>query len=108
MAGAIKELNDANFDATVGNGLVLVDFWAPWCGPCRMQGPILEQLAAEMGTDLTISKVNVDEAGVVASRFGIRSIPTLILFQNGKAVQQWVGVQAAPALKAAVERFITR
>lgn len=70
---------------------VLVDFWATWCGPCRMQAPVLEALAAELGEELTVGKVNVDDAPDLASRYGVLSIPTLMLFQNGEVIRKTVG-----------------
>ena len=103
MSELLTELTEANFDATIGAGTVLVDFWAPWCGPCRMQTPILETLAEEIGDTATIGKINVDESPTLAARFGVRSIPTLILFKGGKVAKQWVGVQQKEALKDAIE-----
>ena len=103
MAEGVIELNGANYDATIASGVTLVDFWAPWCGPCMMMGPILEKTAAAVGGKATIAKVNVDEAPDLAARYGIRSIPTLILFKDGAAVQQFVGIQQAPALVSAIE-----
>jgi thioredoxin 1 len=102
MANGVLDLNESNYAATVNNGVVLVDFWAPWCGPCKMQGPILEKVAAAVGGKATITKVNVDEAPALAAQYGIRSIPTLILFKDGKPVQQFVGLQQEAGLVAAI------
>ncbi len=97
------DLTDANFDELTGQGVTLVDFWAPWCGPCRMQGPILDEVSEQAGDGITVAKVNVDEAPQIAARFGVRSIPTLIIFKDGEVAQQFVGVQQAPALLQALE-----
>jgi thioredoxin 1 len=102
MSGKLLEVTEKNFEAAVGTGTVLVDFWAPWCGPCRMQTPILDELAGEIGGQAVIAKVNVDEAPSIAARYGVRSIPTLILFKDGKASQQWIGLQQKDALKTAL------
>ena len=103
MAEGVVDLNGTNYDDTVKSGVVLVDFWAPWCGPCKMMTPILEKVVASVGANAVISKVNVDEAPDLAARYGIRSIPTLILFKDGEVVQQYVGIQQAPALISAIE-----
>lgn len=103
MANGLMELTSENFDQTVQQGVTLVDFWAPWCGPCRMQTPILEQLAPQVVGRARIAKVNVDEEPEIAARFGIRSIPTLILFKDGAVRQQFIGVQQASKLLAAIE-----
>ena len=102
MATGIRELTDTTFDAAIGTGVALVDFWAPWCGPCRMQTPILEDIAKRTGPTVTVAKVNVDTAPGIATRFGIRSIPTLIVFRDGKAVEHFVGVQQGAILLRAV------
>ncbi|MBU0678707.1 MAG: thioredoxin [Verrucomicrobia bacterium] len=99
----VLELTDRNFAEHVGKGIVLVDFWAPWCGPCRVQGPIIEQLAAEIGGKAAIAKVNVDDAPMTSGQLGIRSIPTLILFKDGKPVDGFVGVQNTATLTAAID-----
>ena len=82
---------------------VLIDFWAPWCGPCRTQGPILDTVAAQMGERAVVTKVNVDEEGALAAQFGVQAIPTLVILKQGKPVQRFVGVQSAQALVAALE-----
>ncbi|MCF7848132.1 MAG: thioredoxin [Kiritimatiellales bacterium] len=102
MAEGLIELNGTNFDEAIKAGVVLVDFWAPWCGPCKMQTPILEKVSAAVGDKAVIAKVNVDEAPEVAAKFGIRSIPTLILFKDGENKQQFVGVQQEAGLVAAI------
>jgi thioredoxin len=85
-------LTDSNFNQEVGKyPLMVVDFWAPWCGPCRMVSPIIEQLASELSGKVVFGKVNVDENPRVASTFGIQSIPTITIFKNGKAVDGFVG-----------------
>ncbi len=103
MSGKLQELDTvAAFEAAVAKGTVLVDFWAPWCGPCRMQTPILERLADELGGQVAICKVNVDENAEAAAAFNVMSIPTLIVFRDGKPVKQFVGLQQAATLKAAL------
>jgi thioredoxin 1 len=93
MAENVIELTNENFDSEVVSyqGTVLVDFWAPWCGPCRMVGPVVEQIATEYVGRAKVAKLNTDEASDIASRYGIRSIPTLLFFKNGEMVQQLVG-----------------
>ena len=85
----------------------LVDFWAEWCGPCRMLAPTFEKLAAKYGNDITFAKVDVDELPEVASKYGIRSIPTLLLLREGQVLEQWVGVRSYDDLARALERHVT-
>lgn len=99
---AVVDLDSSSFDRTIQKGVVLVDFWAPWCGPCRMQTPILKNLASRLGTQATIAKVNVDNALELAERFNIRAIPTLVLFKDGRPVNQFEGVQSEVVLTKAV------
>ncbi len=89
----VVEITSQNFEAEVGSfqGTVLVDFWAPWCGPCRMVGPIVEEIAKDYKGKAKVAKLNTDDAPDIAGRFGIRSIPTLLFFKNGEVVQQLVG-----------------
>jgi thioredoxin 1 len=96
-------LTDQTFKETIQSGVTLVDFWAPWCGPCKFQLPILEKVVAAIGERATVAKLNVDEQPATAAAFGVRSIPTLILFKDGKIVQQMVGVQQEDQLVQAIE-----
>lgn len=99
------EFTDQNFQDEVisSEKPVLVDFWAPWCGPCQMMGPVIEQLASEMGESAKVGKLNVDENGEIASKYGIMSIPALKIFKGGQVVKEFVGVQAKETLKKALE-----
>jgi thioredoxin 1 len=103
------EFTDKNFNEEVLKSKVpaLVDFWAPWCGPCRMQGPIIEELEKDYaGKPVKIGKLNVDENGDVAQKYGVMSIPTLLLFKDGKIVEQMVGVQSKESLKSKLDALM--
>ena len=102
----VLHLNDLSFDDAIKTGVVLVDMWAPWCGPCQMQGPIIEQVAEAAGEKAKVAKLNVDQGQAVAARFGVHSIPTLILFKDGDEVRRFVGVQSEAVLVSAIEKAL--
>ena len=100
---AEKEFTDANFAETVASGVTLVDFWAPWCGPCRMQGPIVEKVAESFSGRAAVGKLEVDGNPQIATKFSVMSIPTLIILKDGKEVKRFVGVQDEDTLTKAIE-----
>lgn len=102
----IVELTDENFAENIASGVVLVDFWAEWCGPCQLMLPILWAFAEEMGDKVKVAKVNVDNCPGTAANYRVMSIPTLIVFKDGKPVEQMIGVQQADQLKAVIEKHI--
>lgn len=104
----VQQLTDATFDADVleKNGVVLVDFWAPWCGPCRMVGPIIEDLAEEYAGRATIAKLNVDDNQRIAAQYGIMSIPTMLVFKDGKAVDKIVGAAPKQTIAAKLDKYL--
>ena len=102
------QLTDANFDTEVTQSTqpVLVDFWAVWCGPCQMQGPIVEDVAKTLEGKVKVGKVNVDENPLVSQKFGIMSIPTLMIFKSGTVVKQFIGVQSKEVLLSELNKLI--
>jgi thioredoxin 1 len=102
----IIHLNDSNFETETAQGVVVVDFWAPWCGPCRALAPHLEAAAQKFDGKLRIAKYNVDEANEYAAKLGIRSIPTLIVYENGQAIQQHVGSMGQSQLEEFLNQFV--
>lgn len=102
----IIHLNTPNFDKVLEKPLVLVDFWAEWCAPCRIQNPILEEIVSEMEGRVLITKLNVDDNREIATRYSIRSIPTLLLFHNGEIARQFVGVQQKQTIMNAINQYL--
>ena len=102
MSTTVEKLDSKNFSGFVEKGTALVDFWAPWCGPCQMQLPILDNVARKVGETVKVGKLNVEESGDIAAKFSIFSIPTLIVFKEGQPVKVFQGVQREETLVAAV------
>ncbi|MBU3157084.1 thioredoxin [Clostridium estertheticum] len=102
----IKEVNDINFNEEIGNSdnIVVVDFWAPWCGPCKMLSPVIEELANEMGKNVKFAKINVDESPITASTYKISSIPTVMVFNKDSVKETLVGFRPKAELKKVIEK----
>ncbi|WPU66817.1 thioredoxin [Peredibacter starrii] len=102
---SLQQVNSSNFEQAVLNSdkPVLVDFWAEWCGPCRVLGPVLEEISGEIGTKANIVKLNVDESRDLAMKYGIRGIPTMILFKNGQVVNTLVGNQPKDVILKSID-----
>lgn len=96
---AHMDLTNKNFDSVIGNGVTLVDFWADWCGPCKMQAPVIDELGDKYEGKVTVAKLNVDDEPSIAARFGVMSIPTLIVYRQGEEVTRRVGVQSLDQLE---------
>ncbi|HPU96632.1 MAG TPA: thioredoxin [Candidatus Hydrogenedentes bacterium] len=101
-----KELNSANFDETIAKGVTLVDFWAEWCGPCRVMGPHVDAVARQFEGKAVVAKVNVDEEQQLAIRYGINSIPAFILFKDGQPVDRLIGVVNPDALAGMINKYL--
>ncbi len=104
--GKYVELNNSNFESTINEGVTLVDFWAPWCGPCKMIAPVIEELAEDFDGKATIAKVNTDEEQDIAIKFGIRSIPTLLFFKDGKVVDQMIGAAGKAVIADKIDALL--
>lgn len=103
---AIVNATDQTFSAETSSGLVLADFWATWCGPCKMIAPVLEELDAEMGNKVKIVKLDVDENQETAAKYGVMSIPTLILFKDGEIVDKVIGYRPKEALQEVINNHL--
>jgi thioredoxin 1 len=103
---SVITLNDQNFDKTIKKGVVLVDFWATWCRPCRMQGPIVEEIAKEMGKKIKVGKLDTDQNKALSQRYSVTYLPTLVIFKNGKIVEQFVGLQQKETLVNAIKKHL--
>ncbi len=102
----MKIVNEKSFDETIANGVVLVDFFATWCGPCRMVAPVLEELAEKYAGRMEIVKVDVDQSQSLAMRFGVQSIPTLLLFKNGALQETQNGFAGGPQIEAMINKYL--
>jgi len=104
--GKYIDLTNENFDETVNEGITLVDFWAPWCGPCRMLAPVIEQLAEDFDGKAKICKVNSDEQTDLATKYGVRSLPTMLFMKDGEVVDQLIGASPKQAIADKINSLI--
>jgi len=102
--GKIKKLSDQNFEHQIKSGIVLVDFWAPWCMPCKMMAPVLNNLSEELTGNATVGKLDVDQNRAASVKYGVKSIPTLVLFKNGKEINRFVGVKTKDFLLKEIQK----
>ncbi|MCX7958551.1 MAG: thioredoxin [Deltaproteobacteria bacterium] len=106
MADNIRHLNDTDFESATQNGITIVDFWAEWCMPCKALAPVFEQVAGKYAGKVKFAKVNVDESPNTASKFRIMSIPTLLVFKDGKIIEQITGLVPAKKIEAALDKAL--
>lgn len=102
--GKIKKLSDQNFEHQIKSGIMLVDFWATWCMPCKMMAPVLNNLSEELTGNATVGKLDVDQNRAASAKYGVRSIPTLVLFKNGKEINRFVGVKTKDFLLKEIQK----
>lgn len=106
MSENLKELNDDTYEQHIQSGVVLLDFWAPWCGPCQMLSPVLEQVAGDLAGKAMVAKISIDDSPFSAQALGVTSIPTLLVLKDGKEVKRLAGMQQRKALVKAVEEAL--
>ncbi|MHC4949497.1 MAG: thioredoxin [Planctomycetota bacterium] len=106
MAENVVELTDESFESTISEGVVLVDFWAPWCGPCKMLTPVVEEVAGEYAGKATICKMNTDDHRDAAVEYAINAIPTIILFSGGQVAKKWVGLTTKQDITDAIDELL--
>lgn len=104
----VTAINDQNFDKSIKKGVVLVDFWATWCRPCRMQAPIIEEIALAYKGKAKMCKVDVDQNKIISSTYSIVNIPTLLIFKDGKMVEKFVGLQQKDVITAALDKYVKK